>query len=219
MLRLFVLVLILANGLYLAWSQGWLRAQGFAPAQQSEPQRMAQQIRPESIKLLTPAEEKKVHALIQADLEPKQCLRAGPFDSAQVSALDLALNSTLPTGAWQFESVVVPERWIIYMGKFVSAEALDKKRGELAVLKLVPVPLQNPTLEIGLSLGGFNTQAEASAELAKLALRGIRTARVVQERTLGNATYLKLPALTEAMKVRLNELKPLMAGQVPKACV
>jgi hypothetical protein len=42
---------------------------------------------------------------------------------------------------------------------------------------------------------------------------------VVQERTLGNATYLKLPALTEAMKVRLNELKPLMAGQVPKACV
>ena len=57
MLRLFVLALILANGLYLAWSQGWLRAQGFAPAPQSEPQRMAQQIRPEALKILTGAGE------------------------------------------------------------------------------------------------------------------------------------------------------------------
>ena len=74
MLRSFVLVLILANGLYLAWSQGWLRAHGFAPAQQSEPQRMAQQIRPEAVHVLTPAEHKKVLAQVQADLEPKQCL-------------------------------------------------------------------------------------------------------------------------------------------------
>ena len=218
MLRLFVLVLILANGLYWVWSQGWLRAHGFAPVQQSEPHRMAQQIRPEAVKLLTPAEYKKVQALVQADLEPKQCLQAGPFDTPQVNALDQALAVAFPSGSWQFESVVVPEHWIIYMGKFANAEALEKKRGELAVLKLVPQPLNNPTLEIGLSLGRFDTQAAATAELAKLSLRGIRTARVVQERAAGNATYLKLPAITEAMKLRLNELKPPLAGQTLKAC-
>jgi len=38
MLRLLLLALILANGLYFAWTQGLLRAYGFAPAQQSEPQ-------------------------------------------------------------------------------------------------------------------------------------------------------------------------------------
>ncbi len=218
MLRSFVLVLILANGLYLAWSQGWLRAQGFAPTPQSEPQRMTQQIRPEAVRILTSADNKKVLAQVQADLEPKQCLTAGPFDTAQVTALDQALAAALPPGGWQFESVTVPEHWIIYMGKFANAEALEKKRGELAVLKLVPQPLHNPSLEIGISLGGYDTQAAATAELAQLTQRGIRTARVVQERAAGNATYLKLPAVTDAMKQRLNDVKPAMGGQTLKAC-
>ena len=218
MLRSFVLVLILANGLYLAWSQGWLRAQGLAPAQQSEPQRMTQQIRPEAVRILTPAENKKVLAQVQADLEPKQCLAAGPLDTAQVSALDQALAVALPPGGWQFESVTVPEQWIIYMGKFANAEALEKKRGELVSLKLSPQPLRNPSLEMGLSLGSYDTQAAATAELAKLTQRGIRTARVVQERAAGNATYLKLPAVSDAMKLRLNDVKPALAGQTLKAC-
>ncbi len=218
MLRLFVLVLILANGLYLVWSEGWLRAQGFAPAQQTEPQRMVQQIRPEAVRVLTPAEYKKVQAQVQADLEPKQCLQAGPFDTAQVTALDQALTAALPPGGWQFESVVIPERWIIYMGKFPNADALGKKRGELTAMKLVPQLLTNPSLEIGLSLGGYDTQSAATAELAKLTQRGIRTARVLQERPAGNATFVKLPAVSEAMKQRLNDVKPVLAGHIFKAC-
>lgn len=218
MLRSFVLVLILANGLYLAWSQGWLRAQGFAPAQQSEPQRMAQQIRPEAVRLLTPSENQKVLAQVQADLEPKHCFTAGPFDATQVGALDRALSAALPPGGWQFESVTVPEHWIIYMGKFANAEALDKKRGELAVLKLAPQPVHNPSLEIGLSLGGYDTQVAATTELNKLTQRGVRTARVLQERAAGNATYLKLPAVTDAMKQRLNDVKPALGGQTLKSC-
>ncbi|MBX9819002.1 MAG: SPOR domain-containing protein, partial [Burkholderiaceae bacterium] len=77
MLRLFVLVLLLANGLFFAWSHGLLRAYGFAPASVSEPQRMAQQIKPESITLLSASEIKRVEAQVQADLAPKECLQAG----------------------------------------------------------------------------------------------------------------------------------------------
>ena len=179
---------------------------------------MAQQIRPEAVRILTPAENKKVLAQVQADLEPRQCLMAGPFDTAQVGALDQALSAALPSGNWQFESIAVPERWIIYMGKFANTEALDKKRGELAAFKLVPQPLHNPALEIGLSLGGYDTQAAATAELTKLTQRGIRTARVLQERAAGNATYLKLPSMTEAMKLRLNDVKPALAGHALSAC-
>ena len=43
MLRLAVVLLLLANGLYFAWSQGLLQDYGLAPAQQSEPQRLSQQ--------------------------------------------------------------------------------------------------------------------------------------------------------------------------------
>jgi hypothetical protein len=53
MLRLFVLVLVLLNSAYFAWSQGLLRGLGFAPAQQTEPQRLNQQIRPQDLHLLT----------------------------------------------------------------------------------------------------------------------------------------------------------------------
>lgn len=52
MLRTLVLALMLANGTYLAWTQGFLEVYGFAPASQAEPQRLAQQIRPEAIELL-----------------------------------------------------------------------------------------------------------------------------------------------------------------------
>ena len=45
MLRILVLVLVLLNALYYAWSHELLRDYGFGPTQQREPQRMGQQIR------------------------------------------------------------------------------------------------------------------------------------------------------------------------------
>ena len=52
MLRLAVIVLLLANAGYYAWSQGLLKDWGFAPEEQAEPQRMNQQIRPETLQIL-----------------------------------------------------------------------------------------------------------------------------------------------------------------------
>ena len=218
MLRLFVLLLILANGLYFAWSQGMLRAYGYAPAQQSEPQRLAQQVNPEAIRLLTPADAKRLDAQAQAELAPKECLLAGPFDDAQATTLRRALESSLVPGSWQVDSVAVSARWIVYMGKFVNAEQMAKKRSELASMKLVPQALNNPDLEPGLSLGGFDTQADATAELAKLSQRGIRTAKVVQERQEGTQTQLKLPAVTLDVKTRLAEVKTALAGRTLHSC-
>ena len=94
MLRLLVLLLILANGVYYAWSEGLLRTYGFAPAQQREPQRMAQQIRPEVIKLLTSVEAKRVDTQAQTELVPRECLVAAPYDDAQAATLRQALEET-----------------------------------------------------------------------------------------------------------------------------
>ncbi|HYP82864.1 sporulation protein [Variovorax sp.] len=51
MLRLLFVVLLLANGLYFAWSEGALAAFGYVPASltEREPQRMSQQIRPQAL--------------------------------------------------------------------------------------------------------------------------------------------------------------------------
>ena len=71
MLRLFVLLLVLANGLYFCLSQGLLRAYGFAPVVQAEPQRLAQQIRPETLRCWTPPKFNAVQAQLAADQAPR----------------------------------------------------------------------------------------------------------------------------------------------------
>ncbi len=218
MLRLLVLALLLANGIFFAWSEGLLRAYGLGPTQQREPQRTKQQLKPDAIRLLTPAEIKRIEAQLQADLAPRECLQSGPFDEGQSAVLRRALESTLGSSGWQLDPVVIPARWIIYMGKFANPEAVVKKRGELLAMNITPQTLTNPTLELGLSLGVYETQAAATVELNKLTLRGIRTARVVQERLESSMAQLRLSAVTESVKTHLNELKPALAGKPLTSC-
>lgn len=218
MLRLLVLALVLLNGLYYAWSHDLLRDYGFAPARQSEPQRLAQQIRPEAVRILSPDEMRRAEAAVQAPPKPAECLQAGLFDEAQVTTLRRALEAALPPGSWLLDTAAEPARWIVYMGRYPSAEVLARKRAELASLNLRFEPLTNPELEPGLSLGGFATQAAANEELAALNRRGVRTARVVQERAEARGSLLKIPAADEALRARLDEAKPALAGKPLRSC-
>jgi hypothetical protein len=79
-------------------------------------------------------------------------------------------------------------------------------------------PLSNAALEPGLSLGGFETQAAALAHLEALSQKGVRTARVVQERAETRSQRLTLPAVDEALRPRLDDLKPLLNGKPLRAC-
>ena len=150
MLRLLALVLLLANGLYFAWGNGLLLAYGLGPAQQGEPQHMAQQIAPASIKLLKPEEFKQLEEQVKAEREPKECMEAGPFDAAQAAVLRQSLADALPAAVWALEEVHIVPRWIVYLGKYANAEALAKKRVEIAAMNLSLEPLENPALEPGL---------------------------------------------------------------------
>jgi hypothetical protein len=218
MLRFFVLVLVLMNGLYFVWSHGLLLGLGFAPVPQTEPQRLGQQIKPDALRLLTAQELRLAEAGPRAAPQPTECLQAGVFDETQSALLRRTLASALPAGAWSLDQTVEPARWIVYMGKYPNAEALAKKRSELASLKLKFEPLINPALELGLSLGGFTTQAAATVALDALSRRGVRTARVVQERTEVRGVMLRVPAVDDALRARLDELKPALAGKVWSPC-
>ena len=52
MLKWAIWLLVLGNAGYFAWSQGYLDTLGLKPVEQREPQRMAQQVRPETLRLL-----------------------------------------------------------------------------------------------------------------------------------------------------------------------
>lgn len=66
MLRALLLALLLANAGYFAWTQGLLAGYGWAPAVQSEPQRLTRQIRPEAMQLLTPGEARQLESALPA---------------------------------------------------------------------------------------------------------------------------------------------------------
>lgn len=218
MLRFFVLALVLLNGAYFAWSQGFLRSYGFAPAQQTEPQRLTQQIKPEAMQVLT-VPELRLAEVPPTPPKPTTCWQAGVFDEAQGALLREALVAAeLPAGAWSLDPVVAPGRWIVYMGKFANAEALAKKSAELAALKLKFEPLNDPALRPGLSLGGFDTEAAANATLATLVQRGVRTARVLPERAEVRGMQLRVPAADKALRGKLEDLKPVLADKALIPC-
>ena len=217
MLRLLVLALLLANAGYFAFTQGLLADYGWAPAIQAEPQRLEQQIRPEAMQLLSTGEARQFESAGRPS-SAAECLQAGLFSDEQAGALRPRLQASLPAGSWSLENSAEPGRWIIYMGKYSSDEALAKKRGELRQRGLSFEPLLNPTLAPGLSLGHFGSQAEAERELARAATLGVRTARVVLERPEAKGQLLRLAAVDAALRSQLEALKPQLEGKALQAC-
>lgn len=240
MLRLAVLVLLLANAGYYAWSQGLLRDWGLGPASESEPQRLEQQIEPQNLRLLPQGQGRKSSAApppaasasaasasaasepasqpqAAAPGEPLACLQAGIFDARQADALRLAA-AQLPADSWSLEPTPISGRWMVYMGRFADEDAVAKKRGELRALKIA-YDRPGAALEPGLSLGRFSTEEAAQRGLGLLVNQGVRTARVVQERADAPGFTLRLPAVSEALRSRLDgALQPALAGKTLRPC-
>ena len=225
MLRVIALALLLANALYFAWGQGLLAAYGLAPARQSEPERLAQQIRPEAMQLVLDAAP-AIPGSVAAPAPPAppaltagvSCLQVGVFTERQARALQPRLKAGLPEGSWSFESSGGSVRWIIYMGKYINKEAMNRKRVKLEQLGLAFEPPVSSLLNPGLSLGSYASKDEAQAALAQMNQRGLRSARVMLERPELPSLWLRLPTADAAMRTRLDALKPLLAGKAVQAC-
>lgn len=230
MLRLAVIALLLANAGYYAYTQGWLRSAGLVTPEQAEPQRLQQQIRPETLKVLraqgatnnptpppAPAVAPAADTTAAAPADAGECLQAGVFDDKQAATLRTAA-AALPPGSWSLEPTPITGRWMIYMGRFDDQETLDKKRAELRARK-VDFDRAGGTLEPGLSLGRFSTEEAAQRGLTALNAQGVRTARVIQERQAATGFILKLPAVTDAQRQQwLATLRPAMAGKTLGSC-
>ncbi len=216
MLRAFVWWLLLLNVLYGSWAQGWLLPYGFGPVPQREPHRLAQQIHPELITLLSPAELRLMSRPKPPD--PPLCLETGPMDEAQAEVLRPYLEASWPAGSWVFQELTVPERWLVYMGKYANAAELDKKRAELAGIQLDTEAVASAALVPGLSLGAYPTEAQATAALQALSRRGVRTARVVQEQAAVQALRLRLLAVNDTLQVLLPELRAVLPTGALESC-
>ncbi|MDO5625419.1 MAG: SPOR domain-containing protein [Pseudomonadota bacterium] len=244
-----VILLLAANLAWLAWSQGWLYGVGLGPQAQAEPERLQRQVNPDNLHVQPlhaaerdaapsaptpqpaarnePAPVPAPAIVAEAPAAPPEppvappaptaCLQAGVFDERQATQLRQAA-AQLPAGSWRLDEVQLPGRWMVYVGKLPDAAAVAAKRAEMRALG-VDTDRPGPALEPGLSLGRFSTEDAAQRGLADLTRKGVKTARVVQERRDTPAYMLRLPKADPALRQRATtSLRTAMAGRELRDC-
>jgi hypothetical protein len=214
MLRALVVLLLLANLGFWAWSAGALEFIGLAPVRERDPARRSQQVRPEAVRLLTPAEAAAVGRAASAAPVGSRlavasvCLEAGPFSPVAVEAAERVLATALPAGSWVRRSQDIAAQYAVVLGPFASREALQQKAGELGRVRVTFEETLLPSegagvggAQRGFALGRYDTRTAAEAALAGFSTRGVRTARVALLRESGSETRLRIdnasPALAE----------------------
>lgn len=239
MLRFIVLLLLVANGVFYAWSNGYLSQWGWVASSQRESFRLNEQIEPERIVVrqndkatqttapealpeavqaptsaLTPATAPASPTVTAAAATSTICLTAGAFNDRQSYAIKQALDSKLSNVRWRFEIVNVPARWIVYMGKYANNNAREQKKTQLDQIKVPYEALTESKLEPGLSLGSHASQAIANQALQQLVKQGVRTARVLQELPEQKGQNLVVPALEDSNRAQLNTVYASLASQL-----
>lgn len=221
MLRLLLILLLLANGAFFAWAQGWLAPLLPPMAEQREPGRLAAQQRPELITVLSPrAASAAVAAASQAQPEALVCLEAGPFSEAGVTAAESALaGNSVPDGAVQREPSWQTFTWGVVMGRYADRSALRSAADELKKLGIKSDELSvPPTLVPGLRLGNYSDRYGAEAALNSLVKKGVLTARVAPLPTGAAQWWLRVARADAEMQTRLSSLPPEGLGAGFKPC-
>lgn len=212
MLRVVLLLLIVANGLYWAWREGWLAGIGMAPTSQREPHRLEQQIEADVVRVL-PAGSAAPRSAAPVPNKPAavdapasaasaagnaaagstlsaSCMQTPLLNNAAADAAEAALAKALPAKPWQRVSTTPSLPFAVAMTGLAGA-ALQTKQRELERLSISTEPLTTPSGAAagGWVLGRYGDQAQANAALAGFTKRGVRTARVVN---LADANTVRL---------------------------
>ena len=227
MLKAVVLALVLANAAFFAWTQGGLDGLvGVRSIGDREPERLARQVRPESIRIAAPQAASATPAAPVTPITPAApvplaasaapvaallCLEAGPFAAASINAAENALRAAMPeagSASWSSIKTEVPGAWIIYMGRYLNPELLARKQDELMRRKVAFEPVSGAAaLEPGLSLGRFESRSAATQSLEQLALLGIHTAKVVELVAPTSTHRLRIERADAALAERLAAVK------------
>jgi hypothetical protein len=211
MLRALVVALLAANLLFFGWTQGWFTNWIDLPLEpEREPQRLSAQLHPDQIQLVKPG------SLIAP---PPVCLEAGPFADAEFPAVDQAVRNLLPKGGWAVLRQEKPGTWLVYMGRYLKPEVMERKADELRRRNVGYTEVQEPTTLVpGLSLGRFNRIEDAREAVRRLESQRIHTARIV---TLAPPTVwntIRIPAADASVREAVQGLGPPLRGKAFAPC-
>ena len=136
MLRWVIVLLVLANAGYYAWSHGHMATLGFAPSEQREPERIKAQLKPETMRLLNAPEPRKEPTSTSA-AAPAENLAETPAENEAAPVEVVADTLPMPAPATPLGEPVLPPTSCWYANGLLptQVEPLETQLFELALPK------------------------------------------------------------------------------------
>lgn len=215
MMRALVVLLLLANLAFFAWTRGWLGPM-LEPPQHGErnPERLGAQVRPESISLLSPkaasAAITAARAASMADGEGEQCMQIGPFASAadQAAAEALLAQANIAAEDWVRVEQSKPAVWGVVIGPLAGADAQKARAEELRRQNIVGEPISQPKeLAPTLLLARYSSREAAEGAMPGWNERGVRGARVAALSEEKSESWLRFERSKAATREQLRGMR------------
>ena len=222
MLRGLVLALVLANLLFFIWARGALDGGGAGSSRADrEPQRLAQQVRPEAIRLIAPAPESAsaipAIAASAGNGGTSICLEAGPFDDAELATAEATLDAREPGSKearrWVRVSADRPGIWLVALEGSADSEA-DLSRLDVVVEEVRAASAAEPSR----SIGRYDSRPAAEAALAMFGARGLRGGRVLELQPAATVHRLRIADATPAEVTAFQALSDGLLGKGFSRC-
>lgn len=167
--------------------------------------------------LPTPGNEPPAPPASTAATAAARCTQlSGTLTDRQFSSLRSALTDVLPDTAWAVSTLVQPARWIVYSGRFASADTLAARKAELKQLQVEFRDVSLANLQPGLAMGTYSTETGAQQALRDVTKAGVKGAKVVIERPEATLYTFKLPEATDASEARLKQLMDSLPTDILK---
>jgi len=203
-MRIVVILLLLANLAFFALT----RLDAYSTG---EGQRLAEQVQPDKIKLLTPQEVAALGPAKAASLADV-CIEWGPLSEAERGRV---LNELAPLGIAQLVSQrrVEADGFAVTLTGFASRGAAERRIAELRARNVGDVSVVDLGRgQFGVSLGVFRTETAANGRADALAQQGVPGARVAPRTGAAPQVILVVRDPPQAVVAKLRELAPAYPG-------
>jgi cell division protein FtsN len=209
-MKLAFLVLLLANVALFAWQRGF-----FGPVFEAgrEPQRVAHQVAPERIRVLTPEQLEALRSTATPAIgntsAKAACLVFGDFDEANLARVQARLTTLALGERLQARQVEGPGWYIVYLPPLPSRADAERVAQDLRARGIRDLAVMGETSAIrnAIALGSFREQELAQRRAAELQQRGINGIRVSERASTTTATRFEIREVDAALTQQLAEIQ------------
>ena len=213
-MRALVFLLILANLLFLAWTEGY-----FGSSFDPDAFRLQQQLLADQITVVArdeaPAETTRAEKPVKAEEKkgPEQCLALAELPLADSDRVESLLAEKWPAFKVQRTTVEGSASYWVYIPALASKQEADSKVVELKKLRVPEyfIVQESGPYKWAISLGLFSSKEAAAARLDMLRNQGVKSARVGERKTQSVTAQLEISgpeAQVDLLRKAIAELLP-----------